>query len=137
MNHKFIQKLKFHSFKVMTFNVLVFFTEWFHNTLTIEVLPLDKEAVSRRFSVKNVCLKALQNSKENMFVGVSFLTKLQGWGLQLYLKRVSSVNFAKFLRTPLLQSTSGRLLLWMETNLNCFKPLMSCNECQEFSHTLT
>ena len=25
----------------------------------------------------------------------------------------------------------------METNLNCFKPLMSCNECQEFSHTLT
>ena len=42
------------------------------------------------------------------------LKKLQAWGMQLYQKRdwhrCFSVNFAKFLRTPFLQNTSGRLL---------------------------
>ena len=77
----------------MTFNVLVFFTEWFHNTLTIEVLPLDTEAVSRRFSVKNVFLKALQNSKENIFVGV-FFNKVAGLrSATLFKKRLRNMNF--------------------------------------------
>ena len=72
MNNKCIQKHNFHSFKAMTFNVLVCFTEWFHNTLYIRKLPLDTEAVSWRFSVKKVFLKALQNSQENTYNGVSF-----------------------------------------------------------------
>ena len=49
-------------------------------------------------------------------VTVSLLIKLQASDLQLYLKnrlwhRCFPVNFAKFLRTPFLQSNSGRLLL--------------------------
>ena len=40
------------------------------------------------------------------------------WGLQLYWKKrlwhkCFPVNFAKFLRKPFLQNTSGRLLLWL------------------------
>ena len=45
-----------------------------------------------------------------------FLIKLQAWGSATLLKkslwhRCFPVNFAKFLRKPFLQSTSGRLLL--------------------------
>ena len=45
---------------------------------------------------------------------VSFLTKLQVWPATLLKKRFWHerflVNFVKFLRTPFLQNTSGRLL---------------------------
>ena len=37
------------------------------------------EAVTRRCSVKNVFLKILQNSQENICDGASFLIKLQDW----------------------------------------------------------
>ena len=45
-----------------------------------------------------------------------FFNKVAGWGLQLYLKKqlrhkYFSPNLAKFLRTPVLQNISGRLLL--------------------------
>ena len=57
-------------------------------------------------------LKTSQSSQENICARVS------GLGLQLYQKTdsntdVFAVNFVKFLRTPLLQNTSGRLLLYV------------------------
>ena len=64
------------------------------------------EAVARKCSVKRVLLKISQNSQENICARVSSLIKLQASGLQLYKKRdsgtsVLSVNFVKFLRTPI------------------------------------
>ena len=44
------------------------------------------EAVARRHSMKKVFLEVSQNSQENSCVRVSFLTKLQTSGLQLYQK---------------------------------------------------
>ena len=57
-----------------------------------------------------------QNSEENTCARVSFLIKLQILDLKLYLKKdcgtgVQPVSFVKFLRTPFLQNTSGRMLL--------------------------
>ena len=70
----------------------------------------------RSCSVKNVFLQILQNSQENTTARDSFLIKLQAcW------HRCFSVNFAKFLRTPFLNHTSGRLLLHtgrVDRNLN-------------------
>ena len=40
------------------------------------------EDVSRRYSVRKVFLKFLQNSQENTCVRVSFLIKLQAWGFR-------------------------------------------------------
>ena len=45
---------------------------------------LQKEEVVWKLSVKKVFLKTSQNSQENTFVGVSFLIKLQGSGLNLF-----------------------------------------------------
>ena len=64
------------------------------------------EAVVRKCSVKRVLLEISQNSQENICARVSSLIKLQASGLQLYEKRdsgtsVLSVNFVKFLRTPI------------------------------------
>ena len=42
-----------------------------------------KEAVAKRYSVKKVFLEISQNSQENTCARVSFLIKLQAWGLQL------------------------------------------------------
>ena len=71
----------------------------------------------RGYSLKKVFFKILEKSQENACVGVSFFIKLQAWGLQIYWKRhsdtvVFSVNLAKFLRTPFLPNTSGRLLMY-------------------------
>ena len=61
-----------------------------------------------------------QNSPENTCARVSFLIKLQALGLQLWHRRLLKkrlwhrrfhVNFAKYLRTPFLQNTSGWLHL--------------------------
>ena len=65
---------------------------------------------------KKVLLKMSQNSQKHICARVSFLIKLQTSCLQLYWKkrlwhRCFPVNFAKFLRTTILQNTSGRLLL--------------------------
>ena len=74
------------------------------------------EAATRSALKRKKFLEILQNSQENTYTIVSFLIKLQASGLQLYLKkrlwhRCFPVNFVKFLRTPFLQNTSGRLLL--------------------------
>ena len=67
-------------------------------------------------SVKRV-LKFWQNSQKNTCVRVSFSMKFQALGLQLYWKwdpdpKCFSVNFAIFLRTPFVQNSSRRLLLY-------------------------
>ena len=64
------------------------------------------EAVAQRCSVKNVFLEISQNSQEYTCARVSFLIKLQDWGLCF------PVNFAKFLRTPFLKEHLWWLLLW-------------------------
>ena len=56
---------------------------------------------------KKVLLKILQNSQKNTCPRLSFLKK-RPW------HRCFPVNFAKFLRTPFLQNTSGRLRLFNE-----------------------
>ena len=56
------------------------------------------EAVAQRCSIKKVLLEIPQNSEENTCTRVSFLIKLQAWCL----------NFAIFLRTSCLKSTSHR-----------------------------
>ena len=64
------------------------------------------EAVVRKCSVKKVFLEISQNSQKITCATVSFLVKLQAWGLQFYLlkkkpwHRCFSMNFAKFLRAP-------------------------------------
>ena len=62
-------------------------------------------------------LEISQNTHENTCVRVSFLIKLQVW------HRYFPVNFAKFLRIPFLQNTSGRLLLYQDSSqqFNCLK----------------
>ena len=58
-------------------------------------------------------LEILQNSQENLCAGVSFLIKLQAWGLlkdRLW-HRCFPVNFAKFLRTSFLTEHLWWLLL--------------------------
>ena len=61
------------------------------------------EAAIRGVLLKKVFLKISQNSQENTCARVSFLIKLQAY-------RCFPVSFAKFLRSPFLQNTSGRLL---------------------------
>ena len=68
----------------------------------------------RRCSVKKMFLGISQNSQENTCARVSILIKLQACNFILKYRlwhRCFPVNFVKFLRTPFLQNTSGRLLL--------------------------
>ena len=60
-----------------------------------------------------VLLEILQNSHENTCVRVSLLINLQAYNFikKETLTQVFPVNFAKFLITPFLRNTSGRLLL--------------------------
>ena len=59
-------------------------------------------------------LEISQNSQENTCARVSFLIKLRPATLlkKRLWQRCFCINFAKFLRTPFLQNTSGRLLLF-------------------------
>ena len=79
------------------------------------------EVVLRRYSVKKVFLEISQNSQENTCARVSFLIKLQALKKGLW-HRCFTVNFAKFLRTPFLHNTYGRLLLrsqWRLETMTC------------------
>ena len=62
----------------------------------------------RRCSIKKVFFKISQNSQENICAKVSFILKRRLW------HRCFPVNFAKVLRTPFLQNTSGQLLLFIQ-----------------------
>ena len=66
------------------------FTEYAFSLIKLFQAFVLSEAVAQRRSVKKVFLEISQNSQENTCVRVSFLIKLQAWGL----------NFAKFLRAP-------------------------------------
>ena len=93
------------------------------------------EAVAQTCSVKKVFLEISQNSHENTSARVSFLIKLQA---RLFLNKVTGaacnfieketlaqvfpVNFAKFLRTPFLQNTSGGCFcLFIRTLFNIYQ----------------
>ena len=75
-----------------------------------------------------------QNSQKSTCATVSFLIKLQPQACNFIKKRLWQrcfpVNFAKFLRAPFLQITSGWLLLALDVikiqkNSFCFKDLLS------------
>ena len=74
-------------------------------TLLLEFLGIQVTgATTRGVLCKIAFLEISQNSQENTCVRVSFLTKLQASGLQLYFKNrlwhtCFPVNFAKFFRT--------------------------------------
>ena len=76
-------------FKLNTFTsrisnlLLPFGTEGRGLWILIYLLWISKSSY-RRCSIKKVFLKILRNSRESTCVRVSFLTKLQAWGLQLY-----------------------------------------------------
>ena len=80
------------------------------------------EAATRGVLLKKVFLHFSQNSQENTCGRVSFFNKVAGLRSTTLLKkslwhRCFSVNFAKFLGTPLLQNNSGWLLLeWTSFN---------------------
>ena len=59
------------------------------------------EAATRGVLLKKVFFEILQNSQENICARASFLIKLRLW------YRCFPVNFAEFLRTTILQNTSG------------------------------
>ena len=70
---------------------------------------------------KGVLIKISQSSQENNCVRVSFLIKLQAWGVVLgieawgqALAQVFSVNFCEISKTRFLQNTTGRLFLSTE-----------------------
>ena len=69
----------------------------------------------QRCSIKKVFLKISQNSQENTWARVSFLTELQAEACNFIkektLAQVFSCEFAKFLRTPFSKNTSEWLLL--------------------------
>ena len=60
--------------------------EWVVELLLITGCIGHTRSSHEKFSVKKVLLEISQNSQENTCVGVSFLIKLQGSGLQLYKK---------------------------------------------------
>ena len=69
----------------------------------------------RRCSIRKVFLEISQNSRESTCARVSFLINFIKF-IKVIKKRLwhicFPVNFAKFLRTPFLQNTYGRLLLF-------------------------
>ena len=81
----------------------------------------DSEAATGGVLLKKLFLKALQNSQEHTSAKVSFFNKVVFFNeaATLLKKRLWHkcflVNFAKFLKTPFSQNTSGRLLLKIET----------------------
>ena len=85
------------------------------NTPLSNSVPDFTDALNRTCSIKKIFLKNSQNSQENTFARVSFLVKMQAWPETLLKKRFwlryFPASFAKFLRTPFLKNSPGRLLL--------------------------
>ena len=70
------------------------------------------EAVVRRCSIKNVFVEISQNSQENTCARLSFLIKKN----RLW-HRCFPVNFAKFLRTPLMAASDFSKMRKINPNL--------------------
>ena len=94
----------------------IFSPNWLLNEVTLwKVVPSLEDVVHWR--KYRVSLQLIDTWRSRMKTSVSSaMTQTDfAWGLQLYSKkdwhRCFLVSFAKFLRTPFLQNTSGRLLL--------------------------
>ena len=66
--------------------------KWKHKTKSKIKVAFFILKARRRCSVKKMLLNISQNLQENTCARVSSLIKLQGWGLQLYLKRDSGTG---------------------------------------------
>ena len=100
------------------------------------------ELVARRCSVKTVLLEISQNYQENTCARASFLIKLQVCNFikKRLWHRCFPVNFAKFLRSPLLTKHLRWLLLKRSVRVNRSKlfNLMKTNQVLykvEIKHT--
>ena len=69
---------------------------------------VEKQPPEVFYKKKGVLKNFQQNSQETTCARASFLLKKRLW------HRCFPVNFAKFVRTPFLQNTSGRLLLYRQ-----------------------
>ena len=82
------------------------------------------EVDAQRCYVKKMFLRISKNPHENTCARVSFLIKLQAAACNIIKKRLwrrcFPVNFAKFLRTPL-QNTSWRLLQLIDSLFQSFR----------------
>ena len=78
------------------------------------LLPYKTETVARRCSVKKVFLEISQHSQESTCARVSFLIKLQAWGLQLCLQ-VFSCEFCEISKNAFSYRTPPRVLLYKTT----------------------
>ena len=79
----------------------------FCSYLTFKICcKISSEAATKCVQWKKVFLEISQNLQENTYARVTFLMKCL-W------HRCFPVNFAKFLRTPVLENISGRLLLYL------------------------
>ena len=76
----------------------------------LKIKTLELEAATRGVLCRKVFLEILQNSQENTVARPATLLKKKLW------HRCFPVNFWKFLRTPFIQNTSGRLLLQNSVN---------------------
>ena len=110
-------------------SIQYFFLYIFHLHMRFQfMISPSAEAVVRGCSVKKVFLKLSQNSQENTCVRASFLIQLQAGVWQRYFP----VNFAKFLWTPFLQNTSGRLLLHQFLSTEVAFDSSKCSRSQMF-----
>ena len=86
---------------------LVFKLIWLRLIVCVTQLIKEQFSIDRsshqRCSIKKALLKSSQNSQESSCARVSEACN--------FIKKETLRNFAKFLRTPSLQNTSGRLLL--------------------------
>ena len=86
--------------------------------------------------LKMVFLEISQNSEESTCARDSFFNTVAGLRHKSLWHRCFPVNFARFVRTPFLQNTSGRLLLsfrWLKLSLNLER---SFTEKMEFDFIL-
>ena len=80
-----------------------------------------------------------KNSQENTCARVSFLKralKACNFIKKRLWHRCFPVNFAKFLRTPFSQNTSGRLLLFIIKDYHFHQKLLSSNSQLTFKHKI-
>ena len=93
------------------------------------------EAATRGVLCEKVFLEIWQISQENTCARVSFLIKKRPATLlkRRLWHRCFPVNFVKFLRTPFLQNTSGRLLLlWIKLQTYITESDTAVDGCFEF-----
>ena len=79
--------------------------ECFHQPNSYRVIPITKNGIKNLEAVAQRCsVKKLTSFTGKYFIGVSFLIKLQSWGLQINWKRhwlrCSHLTVEKILRTP-------------------------------------